>query len=70
MNHVISDLETLPGCGVESGPFKGVWDPLSLSATASLQDVRRWRESEITHGRVAMVSLLRLTALSKCMGWW
>jgi hypothetical protein len=50
-----SDLETLPGYGPLSGPFEGVWDPLSLSATATLGDVRRWRESEITHGRVAMV---------------
>nr|Q03965.1 RecName: Full=Chlorophyll a-b binding protein LI818, chloroplastic; Flags: Precursor [Chlamydomonas moewusii]CAA43128.1 L1818 [Chlamydomonas moewusii] len=51
-------LATLPGCGVESGPFKGVWDPLSLAATATVGDVRRWRESEITHGRVAMLAAL------------
>lgn len=51
-------LETLPGCGVESGPFKGVWDPLSISAGANLADIRRWRESELTHGRVAMLAAL------------
>ena len=35
-----------------------MWDPLNLSATATLSDVRRWRESEITHGRVAMLAAL------------
>jgi hypothetical protein len=55
---VAAYLETLPGCGEESGPFKGVWDPLSLSAGATLTDVRRWRESELTHGRVAMLAAL------------
>ena len=46
------DLLTLPGWG---GPFDGPWDPLGLSAAATVNDVRRWRESEVTHGRVAMV---------------
>ncbi|GAX82638.1 hypothetical protein CEUSTIGMA_g10064.t1 [Chlamydomonas eustigma] len=55
---VAAYLETLPGYGPLSGPFEGVWDPLNLSATASLGDVRRWRESEITHGRVAMLAAI------------
>ncbi|KAG1678528.1 hypothetical protein FOA52_014562 [Chlamydomonas sp. UWO 241] len=55
---VAAYLETLPGCGKESGPFEGVFDPLSLSAGATLTDVRRWRESELTHGRVAMLAAL------------
>ena len=49
-----SDLLTLPGWG---GPFDGPWDPLGLSAGATVNDVRRWRESEVTHGRVAMVRI-------------
>ena len=52
----VSDLLTLPGWG---GPFDGPWDPLGLSAGATVNDVRRWRESEVTHGRVAMVRGLR-----------
>ncbi|GAX82637.1 hypothetical protein CEUSTIGMA_g10063.t1 [Chlamydomonas eustigma] len=55
---VAAYLETLPGSGPLSGPFEGVWDPLSLSATATVGDVRRWRESEITHGRVAMLAAI------------
>lgn len=55
---VMAYLETLPGQGTSSGPFKGVWDPLNLAATATLPDMRRWRESEITHGRVAMLASL------------
>lgn len=29
-----------------------------LSEKASIKEVRRWRESEITHGRVAMLAAL------------
>ena len=45
----------MPGYGPTSGPFEGPWDPLGLSAGATVNDLRRWRESEVTHGRVAMV---------------
>jgi len=48
-------LKTLPGV---SEPFPEVFDPLNLSATASIRDVRRWRESEIVHGRVSMLAAL------------
>jgi len=48
-------LKTLPGV---SDPFPDVFDPLNLSATASIKDVRRWRESEIVHGRVSMLAAL------------
>lgn len=49
---------TLPGYGPASGPFEGPWDPLSLAEGATVADVRRWRESELTHGRVAMLAAL------------
>lgn len=48
-------LKTLPGV---SEPFPEVFDPLNLSATASVRDLRRWRESEVTHGRVSMLAAL------------
>lgn len=56
VDDVINYLETLPGWGSDSGPFKTVWDPANLTSSASIQDVRRWRESELTHGRVAMLA--------------
>ncbi|PNH03463.1 hypothetical protein TSOC_010477 [Tetrabaena socialis] len=48
-------LKSLPGV---TAPFEDVFDPAGLAKTASIQDVRRWRESEITHGRVAMLAAL------------
>jgi hypothetical protein len=41
-----------------SAPFDNVFDPAGFSATASIRDIRRWRESELTHGRVAMLAAL------------
>ncbi|KAG1678500.1 hypothetical protein FOA52_014533 [Chlamydomonas sp. UWO 241] len=37
---VAAYLETLPGCGPESGLFEGVWDPLSLSAGSTIDDLQ------------------------------
>lgn len=51
----IDFLLTLPGV---TAPFSGVFDPLRLSNTASVNDILRWRESELTHGRVAMLAAL------------
>lgn len=48
-------LKTLPGV---SEPFPNVFDPAGFSKTASIRDIRRWRESEIVHGRVAMLASL------------
>lgn len=31
-------------------PFPDVFDPLGFSDKASVEEVRRWREAEITHG--------------------
>ena len=51
-----TDAKTLPGI---SQPFPEMFDPLNLLNNAtSIQEVRRWRESEITHGRVAMLASL------------
>lgn len=47
--------ETLPGI---SEPFPGLFDPLNFLTGASVRDVRRWRESELVHGRVAMLASL------------
>lgn len=49
-----ADAKTLNGI---SGPL-GYFDPLSLAATAKPADVKRWREAELTHGRVAMLAAL------------
>merc|ERR1711903_320994 len=49
-------IKTLPGI---SAPFdKDFFDPLGLHKSASIKDVRRWREAELTHGRVAMLAAL------------
>merc|ERR1711924_395080 len=49
-------IETMPGI---PGPFDSpFFDPLGLHKGASIPDVRRWREAEITHGRVAMLAAL------------
>lgn len=50
-----ADAETLPGI---SEPFPGLFDPLNFLGGASVRDVRRWRESEIVHGRVSMLAAL------------
>jgi len=48
---------TLPGI---TAPFgDGPWDPAGLLDGAnSIKDVRRWREAELTHGRVSMLAAL------------
>jgi len=52
--------ETLPGI---TDPFPDIFDPANLLARADgsvrpVQEVKRWREAEITHGRVAMLAAL------------
>lgn len=46
---------SLPGT-----PFPGgkVFDPLGLSDGADPGEIKRWREAEIKHGRVAMLASL------------
>lgn len=48
-------VTSLPGV---SAPFPDVFDPLGLAKTASVVDVKRWRESEITHGRISMLAVV------------
>ena len=48
-----------------SQPFPNIFDPLSFlsnagSSNTAVRDLKRWRESEITHGRVAMLVSLHL----------
>ncbi|BDA47280.1 Light-harvesting complex stress-related protein 1, chloroplastic [Coccomyxa sp. Obi] len=55
-DEILSYAKTLPGI---SQPFPEIFDPANLLSNAtSIQEVRRWRESEITHGRVAMLAAL------------
>lgn len=48
-------VRSLPGI---SQPFPNVFDPAGLAAGGTVKDIQRWRESEITHGRVAMLAAL------------
>eukprot|EP00798_Chlamydomonas_sp_ICE-L_P016631 gene16631-22878_t len=52
---LVHHLMTLPGI---SAPFPDMFDPAGLAKTASIVDVRRWRESELIHGRVCMLAAL------------
>mmetsp|Transcript_17087 Transcript_17087/g.25762 ORF Transcript_17087/g.25762 Transcript_17087/m.25762 type:complete len:258 (+) Transcript_17087:69-842(+) len=47
--------KTLPGV---SAPFPDVFDPLGCLNNAIVPEVRRWREAELTHGRVSMLAAL------------
>lgn len=52
--------QTLPGI---TDPFPEIFDPANLLARADgsvrpVQEVKRWREAEITHGRVSMLAAL------------
>jgi light-harvesting complex I chlorophyll a/b binding protein 1 len=52
--------KTLPGI---SDPFPEIFDPANLLARADgsvrpVDEVKRWREAEITHGRVSMLAAL------------
>eukprot|EP00608_Synchroma_pusillum_P009854 CAMPEP_0198424572 /NCGR_PEP_ID=MMETSP1452-20131203/3932_1 /TAXON_ID=1181717 /ORGANISM="Synchroma pusillum, Strain CCMP3072" /LENGTH=220 /DNA_ID=CAMNT_0044144917 /DNA_START=42 /DNA_END=704 /DNA_ORIENTATION=- len=47
-------VETLPG----AVPPLGFWDPNKLSEGASDETVKRYREAELKHGRLAMVGAL------------
>ena len=44
----------LPGSTDPMGQF----DPMNLTATMSIEEIKRYRESEVTHGRVAMLATL------------
>lgn len=46
-------VATLPGAPFPDG---AVWDPVGLSDGADPEDIKKWREAEIKHGRVAMLA--------------
>ncbi|CAM9819062.1 unnamed protein product, partial [Ectocarpus sp. 6 AP-2014] len=46
-------VSTLPGAPFADGK---VWDPVGLSSEADPDDIKKWRETEIKHGRVAMLA--------------
>lgn len=46
-------VSTLPGAPFPDGK---VWDPVGLSDRANPTDIKKWREAEIKHGRVAMLA--------------
>lgn len=53
-----ADVKTLPGI---SAPFENIFDPADLIGRADgsvrpVQEIKRWREAEITHSRVAMLA--------------
>lgn len=43
---------------LEQSSYVQVFDPLGLSDGAAPGDIKRWREAEIKHGRVAMLASL------------
>merc|ERR1719201_3248593 len=47
-----SDVQSLPGILDPTGFF----DPANLAADASPSELKRYREAELTHGRVAMLA--------------
>jgi hypothetical protein len=51
-------VETIPGA---LAPM-GIWDPLGLAAKADETTLKRYREAELTHGRVAMLATLGFLA--------
>jgi Chlorophyll A-B binding protein len=57
-------LEGLPG----ALPPVGVWDPLGLSDKADEATLKRYREAEITHGRVAMLATVGFLVGEKVEG--
>ncbi|CAM9286442.1 unnamed protein product [Ascophyllum nodosum] len=48
-------VKTLPGAPFGDGK---IFDPLGLSDGAAPSDIKKWRDAEIKHGRVAMLAAL------------
>ena len=53
-----ADAKTLNGI---TGPM-GFFDPLSMSAQTTPEEVKRYREAELTHGRVCMLAAVGFLA--------
>lgn len=65
-----ADAKSLPGI---SAPFPQLFDPANLLGNAAgqangINEVKRWRESEITHGRVAMLASLGFITQEQILG--
>jgi hypothetical protein len=43
-------------------PFEDIFDPLGLAEKADGNTLKRYREAEVTHGRVAMLAVLGFLA--------
>jgi light-harvesting complex I chlorophyll a/b binding protein 1 len=64
---ILDYAKTLPGI---SQPFPNIFDPADFLGNARTKDdVKRWRESEITHGRVAMLASLGFIAQEQLIDW-
>lgn len=48
----------MPCCVLLLRRFPDMFDPAGFATNAKVRDIRRWRESEIVHGRVAMLAAL------------
>ena len=59
-----SDVKTLPGIIAPTGFF----DPLGLAAKADEPTLKRYREAELTHGRVAMLAVVGFLVGEKVEG--
>ena len=58
--------EALPGT-FNYGLDKGLYvDPLGISKSASEDSIKLWREAEITHGRVSMLSFVHAMVTEVC----
>lgn len=67
---LLADAKSLPGI---SAPFPQLFDPANLLGNAAgtangINEVKRWRESEITHGRVAMLATLGFITQEQILG--
>ena len=65
-----ADAKSLPGI---SQPFPQLFDPFNLLGNAAgtkdgVNEVKRWRESELTHGRVAMLAALGFITQEQILG--
>ena len=57
-------VDTIPG----ALPPAGVFDPLGFAAKADANTLKRYREAELTHGRVAMLAVLGFLVGEKVEG--
>lgn len=55
--HVLDPADALTLAGITE-PFPNMFDPAGFTNNASVAEVRRWRESEIMHGRISMLAAL------------